>query len=121
MSSSCQMKSDLRVVTGIPLAEIWDEQGEVIAGRIRQLGQEEIRQLLQTGQTQFVVANAGDPLRRIPMHDSYSFWKLEVRKHLVAEPDRTFNVYEFHEGYCYLASEWRDANGQTIVLLEKYH
>jgi hypothetical protein len=50
------------------------------------------------------------------------FWKLEVRPHLVLEPERPFDVSEFPEGYCYIASEWKAGDEtQPIVVLEQHH
>jgi hypothetical protein len=59
------MKPDQRVVTEIPLAELWDASGPVVARRGPRLGDPEIRALLQgAGLVQFVVADAvGAPLR----------------------------------------------------------
>lgn len=55
-------------------------------------------------QAGFVIANVGAPLRWIPAGESHTSWKLEVRPHLVDEPDRPFDICHFPEGYCYVAS-----------------
>jgi len=116
------MQKHLRIVTGIPLSEVWDEHGQVSAERLRSLAQEDLRQLVQAGTVKFVVANAGHPLRWVSSEESQVFWKLEVRPHLVVEPDRPFDIYGYPEGYCYVASEWHATNEtQTIVVLEQHH
>lgn len=70
----------------------------------------------------FVVANVGAPLQWISAGDSHSFWKLEVRPHLVDQPDRPFDIYSFPEGYCYVDSEWLGASEDlTTVVLEQHH
>ena len=117
-----RMQQNLRIVTGLPLSEVWDAHGRVIAERLRVLAQEDLRQLMQGGAVRFAVANVGHPLRWISSEESQAFWKLEVRPHLVAEPDRPFDIYGFPEGYCYVATEWRASNGiQSLVVLEQHH
>jgi hypothetical protein len=116
------MQANPRIVTYIPLSEIWDEHGQVTAARFRSLAQEDLRQLVQAGTVGFAVANVGHPLRWVSSEESQVFWKLEVRPHLVAEPDRPFDIYRYPEGYCYVASEWHATNGtQPIVVLERHH
>ena len=111
-----------RVVTCLPLSKLWDEKATTATARQRYLSSEELKQLLRAGQVRFVVANVGAPLRWIPAGESHLFWKLEVRPHLVEQPDRPFDIYSFPEGYCYVASEWRSAQeDQTTVVLELHH
>ena len=115
------MQNNLKVVTSIPLSEVWDEHGRLIAQRLRHLAQEDLRQLVQAQAVRFAVANIGHPLRWVPDEETQAFWKLEVRPHLVAEPDRPFDIYRFPEGYCYVASEWRTSDGtQSVVVLERH-
>jgi hypothetical protein len=82
------------------------------------MGQEALRQVLRTaGPVKFAVANVG----WVPPEESHVFWKLEVRPHLVLEPERPFDVSEFSEGYCYIASEWKAGDEtQPIVVLEQH-
>ena len=116
------MQSIHKVVTSLPLSELWNEKASTAAIRQRHLSYEDLRQLVQSGQVRFVVANVGAPLRWVPAGESHSFWKLEVRLHLVNEPDRPFDIYSFPEGYCYVASEWRDSDeGRATVVLELHH
>jgi hypothetical protein len=116
------MKYNLRIVTSVPLTEVWNDLGRIDATRQRHLALEDLRQLVQAGFVRFAVANVGLPLRWVPPEESHVFWKLEVRPHLVVEPERSFNIYHFSEGYCYVASEWQTADGtQPIVVLEQHH
>jgi hypothetical protein len=116
------MQQNLRVVTHLPLSEIWDEHRHITAERLRYLAEEDLRQLVQAGTVRFAVANVAHPLRWISSGESQVFWKLEVRPHLVAEPNRPFDIYRFPEGYCYVASEWKAPNEvQSIVVLEQHH
>ena len=68
-----------RVVTRLPLAELWDEAGPVSAAKVRDLGAEDIRALLTAGPVRFVVANIAAPLRWVPVGECFQFWKAEVR------------------------------------------
>ena len=115
------MRPDERIVTQLPLNELWNSRGSLQAERRRWLCREDIRQLLQSGPLQFVIADAGRPLQGIA-EERFVFWKLEVRPHLVDEPERPFDIDTFPEGYAYLASQWVfDDSSASIVLLERYH
>jgi hypothetical protein len=117
------MNPDQRVVTQIPLAELWTERGRLPAARVRPLDRAELVALLHGGAVQFIVADPGHPLRWIPQVECYVFWKAEVRAHLVSDPGRPFDIYHFPEGYAYVASEWaaEDPASRPIVLLERHH
>ena len=116
------MQRTFRPITNLPLAELWDERMQTTTDRQRYLSKEDLRQLMRAGSVRFAVANIGDPLRWIPIDESHAFWKLEVRPHLVDEPNRPFDIHAFPEGYCYVASEWRGSGeGSTVVVLERHH
>lgn len=117
------MDPALRVVTQIPLAELWTASGTLRATRARWLGRDDVASLLRTGPVQFVIADGGQPLAWIPVGECYVQWKLDVRSHLVVDPNRPFDIYTFPEGYAYVASEWRteEPTSSPIVLLEKHH
>jgi hypothetical protein len=113
------MDARLRVVTRIPLEELWREDGFTTRARGRRLTVNDVRELLRTGTVQFVVADVGESLDWIPPSDRFTFWKQEVKRHLSA-PDSRAPLEEHLGHYCYFASEW---NGDTmpIILLEKHH
>jgi hypothetical protein len=108
-----------RIVTHLPLEELWNEEGVVPATRGRRLGREDIRRLLAGGWVQFVIANGGDPLRWIPLAERFNFWKSEVAPHL-AETE-SFYLDDFPDGLAYVASEWAGAGDAVIILLEASH
>jgi hypothetical protein len=104
----------------MPLTNLWDEKGHLNAYRVRRVGRNEISQLLRNGST-FVVADVGHPLHWMPEQYRFSFWKAEVRDHLVpVELDR-FYLEDYPNEYCYIASEWHWPGAKPIVVLEKYH
>jgi hypothetical protein len=110
-----------KLVTRIPLQELWRTGGIAVGPRRRTLNAQDIAQLLREGQIEFAVADVGRPLLWIDAHDCYDFWKADVRAHL-AEPASRLILDSFPGGYCYIASEWEDAAlGTSVVLLEKHH
>ena len=60
------MNPGLRVVTKLPLRDLWDGKGASLGGRMRHLGQDRVRQLLREGSLRFVVADCGLPLNGFP-------------------------------------------------------
>ena len=58
------MRVDQRVVTKIPLTELWDESGTIAGGRIRNLNENTIVELIRSGSVRFVVADCGLKLFR---------------------------------------------------------
>jgi hypothetical protein len=77
-----------RIVTCLPLTELWTCEGPLDARPAERAGATEIEHLLRDG-SRFTLADAGKPLRWILAADRFSFWKAEVKCRLVApEADR---------------------------------
>lgn len=115
------MDTKLKIVTRLPLQELWRDDGFTTTARGRSLTKDEIIDLLRAGFVQFVVADVGFPLRWIHLHDCHEFWKDEVKPHLAAD-SAVVILDEFPGGYCYRASEWNGGAGAApIVVLEKSH
>lgn len=108
-----------RIITTLPLVELFDERGPVAAVRGRDLTASDIRDLLRAGPLRFVVANCGNRPVWVAESERFAFWKAEVQPHLTdtnaASPD------DFPGGYFYFASEWLPASGSPILLLEMRH
>lgn len=113
------MRFDDRVVTRMPVEELWIDEGFVNAVKIRDLDTSMVGEMLSSNNSQFVVANIGDPLRWISTDNRYEFWKSEA-KGRIADPSSKVDLEGFPDEYCYFASEWRHAAG-LIILLEKIH
>jgi hypothetical protein len=113
------MRPDQRIVTKIPLTELWDERGALPGERIRQLDENLIRGLMGTGQVQFMVAGCGAKLNWIPMPERFEFWKT-VRPQ-VANPSQPIHLKQFPNETAYVASEWRTNPGECLILLEAHH
>jgi hypothetical protein len=118
------MRPDQRVVTTMPLTEIWDSAGPIPARRGPRIGDPEIRALLQrVGPVQFVVADAvGAPLRWVPVAETRAFWRFEVRPRIVLADAVRFDCDSYPGRYCYVATAWtRDApDSLPLVLLERH-
>jgi hypothetical protein len=108
-----------RVVTRLPLNELWDDNGPLIAKRRRDLTHDDISDLLRAGPVRFVVANIPDPLRWVPSAECFQFWKSEAKAR-VGNPAGVY-LENHDDGYCYFASEWAEDNGPPIVLLSLAH
>ena len=113
------MDPKLRIVTRLPLEELWRETGVVTASRGRFLTKDDIAALLRNGLVQFVVADLGNSLQWIGLQDCYPFWKNEVKPHIAGE---RAVLEEFPGEYCYFAWEWDTTpEAPPIVVLEKSH
>jgi hypothetical protein len=108
----------LRIVTQLPLRELWREDGFSTAKRGRSLTAVDVRELLAAGVVQFVVADVGAALRWIPQSECFDFWKREARPHIASE---AAILDQFPGGYCYFASQWAGEPTTPIVVLEKHH
>jgi hypothetical protein len=117
------MRTEQRIVTQIPLTELWDSSGVLELHRGNAVSSERLIDLLRTGPVQFVLAKGASSLKWIPMSDCYRFWKEEVKPHLV-EPlvsENGFRIEDWPDNYCYLGTEWMPRNLHPVVLLETYH
>src|SRR5260370_42650630 len=93
------MDPALRVVTRIPLDELWTEAGTLPLVRGADLGEAEITDRLRVGIMAFAVANCGKRLQWIPENECYPFWKNEVKLRLV-DARREFHALEDYPGEC---------------------
>ena len=118
------MRRDQRVVTALPLAELWDSAGPVAARRGARIGDPDIRGLFRgAGLVQFVVAAAdGTPPRWVPLAEARRFWMHEVRPRIVPADAVHFDYESYPGRYCYVATAWtREAPAPSpLVLLERY-
>jgi hypothetical protein len=114
------MDAALRVVTRLPLQELWRDDGFITSSRGRWLSEHDIVASLRAGPVQFVVVDVGVSPRWIQISNCNQFWKEEVKTHLAA-PNERAQLDRFPDSYCYFASEWRDKFEHPIVVLEKQH
>ena len=109
-----------RIVTAIPLDFIWTDEEQLDASRQRYLTATDLTEMLKTHPVEFIVADPGAPLKRIPLERSYEFWESDVKRHLLS-PHGKVDRSRLPDEYGYLASEWSGRIEVPIVLLEKIH
>jgi hypothetical protein len=114
------MDAKLKIVTHLPLRELWRADGFTTTSRGGSLSKDAITKLLRAGPVQFVIADVGASPQWIQLHECHRFWKDEIKPKL-AEDSKVI-LAEFPGGYCYLASAWDNAAGEApIIVLEKSH
>jgi hypothetical protein len=113
------MPPDQRVVTKIPLTELWNERGTISRERTRWLAKSDLAELLRAGPLQFVVADCGIKLMWVPTQQRFEFWK--TVKPQIADPAKPIFREQFPEETAYIASQWRGRAGECLILLAKYH
>lgn len=106
-----------RVVTALPLLELWTGRGPVEGHKVRDLEAADIRELLRVGSVRFVVAELDRPLRWLELQEGLTFWKQELRDHVCA--GQRFYLEDYEGRFCYVASEWELASYERIVVLER--
>jgi hypothetical protein len=110
-----------RLVTRLPLEQLWSEEGELRHARcLGLLDRQGIAQLLRDGAVRFAIADVGLPLTWIGPGDCFEYWKREVKPHL-AEPGASIDLTAFPSGYAYIARSWTLGVPPTVVVLEKHH
>ena len=82
------MRPDQRVVTKMPLTEIWDDSGTLNGERIKYLDESTLRELVGSSCVQFIVAYPGLKLDWIPTEKRFEFWKT-IRPQ-IADPAKQF-------------------------------
>lgn len=113
------MDANLRVVTQLPLRELWRDDGFSTTKRGKSLTYDDVREFLTSGPVQFVVVDVGVAPRWIPASECFDFWKNEAKPHLANGTKASLK--EFPGAYCYFASQWEGEKIAPIVLLEKHH
>src|SRR5262245_11406725 len=93
-----------KIVSQLPHDRLWAGSRLISTIKVRDVGSQEIVELLRSGLVRFVVASVGEPLNWVPNNESYDFWKGEVRPHL-ANSEEQVSLDDFPDNYCYFASE----------------
>jgi hypothetical protein len=109
-----------KVVTRLPLQELWTTSKTLEHRRKRKLKKDDIKGIIKTNPVEFVFADVGHKLHWTNKGECFEIWKREIEKHLI-ENNEKINLEDFPDNYGYLASEWTDDQALPIVLLEKLH
>jgi hypothetical protein len=110
-----------KLVTSLPLTELWTDSGPSDAMRAGRLGNADVRELLRGQPLQFVIADTGKPLVWTPEEEGFAFWKREVQPHLLWANVERYEYQDYPGQYCYAATQWVCHDGSVIILLEMYH
>jgi len=113
------VRPEQRIVTKMPLNEIWDDRGTITGERIRYLDQSAVREIVGSGAVRFLVGDPGLKLDWIPIEKQFEFWK--TAKPQIASHDRPVRREEFPNEFFYVASEWRGRADECVILLERHH
>ena len=114
------MRADQRIVTRLPLEELWSGARLISTIKVRDLNAEQVTELVRTLQVRFVVADVGAQLQWVPNNETYDFWKRECKPRL-ADPNAKVRLDDYAGAYCYFASEWKTYKGDMVILLSKVH
>jgi hypothetical protein len=111
----------VKIVTSLPLDELWDGRGRLRCTRVRVLQPAELPALLRAGPVRFAVASVGTQLRWVASEETFSFWEREARQR-IADPEARIVLEDYPDEIAYVASLW-EAEGESaaIVLLEAHH
>jgi hypothetical protein len=111
----------LRIVTRMPLDQLWTQRGITRHLRGAALGAAEVESRLRASQDyELVEARMGSQLRWYP-RGHYGFWKEKARRQ-TAEPGNVRSLDDFLDSRCYFISEWHDAGtGHGVLLFEEHH
>lgn len=90
--------------------------------KVRDVGVDEIKQLLKTCEVTFIIDRVGGEPEYIPKDRSFDFWKSNVKVRVVEPPvaKSGFSLEDYPHEYCYMASEWKnscDPNDSTIYIV----
>lgn len=114
------MDPTLRVVTALPVTELWDERGTVEASQARALGHADVRRHLRGG-SRGVIASVSRPLRWLEGLDLYDWWEHEARPRLVSPTIERIRLEDFPDERCWSATEWTLPDGSCVILFEEWH
>ena len=113
------MDPALRIVTQLPLRELWREDGLATSARAKNLTTKDVRGMLRAGRVHFVIADVEMKPQWIPDEECFNFWKTEFQSHLTS-PETPFQLEDFPGENCYVASEWQGAE-LPIIVCEMHH
>ncbi|MEL6698859.1 MAG: hypothetical protein AAFP89_21620 [Bacteroidota bacterium] len=114
------MNPSLKIVTEMPVQQLWHKTPMIGAKRERYLTKNEWAEILQKYPVEFVIANVGDKLDWIPVDTCFEVWKSNIRDQAAYNPN-SIEVESYPHAFVYVASEWTRQTQTPIILLEKYH
>jgi hypothetical protein len=115
-----------RVVTQIPLSELWTIRGPFAATRVRSVGPSDLavdlhsRPILR--KTRFVVADVGRPLEWLDPIGIVAFLRDHIPGRIVDPSAPGFRLNDFPGQFCFVVSEWAEQDSDSpIYVFERHH
>jgi hypothetical protein len=118
-SAKNHMNPAQRVVTSLPLAELWTAAGPMRAVRLENIGADQVRDLVRGGVRTFVVANVGAPLEWMSDFTALQFWKRSRTS--IASPNQRWFLDNYPDRQLLAASRWETPSGDPIIVFELHH
>ena len=109
----------LRIVTRLPLDELWTDEGPLEASRGAALDAAQVVEYLREG-ADGVVANIGEPLRWLRGAELYDWWKREAKPRLL-DPEAPWSLDELPDERGWLATAWTLADSTPALVFEQHH
>ncbi|CAA9566848.1 MAG: hypothetical protein AVDCRST_MAG18-1555 [uncultured Thermomicrobiales bacterium] len=108
----------------MPRGTVIDPLTGTPAGAIRFVGSAEIKEALGRQNVRFaLITFPQDTLDWVTPERLYETWKTELQPRVV-QPHiviKGFSLDDYPDGYCYVASEWKTADEQIIILFQMWH
>ena len=114
-----------RVVTQIPLSELWTIRGPLAATRVRPVGPSDLgvdmhsRPILK--QTRFVVAEVGKPLQWLDPISIVAFLRDRIPGRIVDPSAPSFRLNDFPGQFCFVVSEWAEQDSDSPIYVFELH
>lgn len=119
------MAPEQRIVTQLPLRELWTSRGRLTAERGRALGASDLAVLLHEGPilkgVRFVVADVGHQLRWLDAGEFLEFWQHDARGRIVDPEQARFQLDDYPGSYCFTVHEWHDKASEAPLLVFEHH
>jgi hypothetical protein len=112
----------LRIVTRLPLDEIWNDDGPLHARKGELVGSAGIRQFLRIENGAVVEAMIGERMVWHLGEARFKFWKDILRPHLVEPGDATEGfVRDDEDPLAFIVYEWFVGEGERVLVAEGSH
>jgi len=114
------MKLDQRIVTNLPIDELWTDSAILEYERKEYLTERQVQEIILQGKIAVVEASCGLKLSWVSPDQTLDFFKSKVKGHVADDP-KIISLADFESNWCYLPSKWVNLDGQEVILLETYH
>ena len=110
----------LRIVTRLPLDELWGDDGPLEASRGAALDAGQVIGYLREG-ADGVMASIGAPLRWMRGARLYDWWKREAKPRLLDPAAQAWRLDELPDERGWLATAWTVGDSGHTLVFEQHH